>query len=186
MSGVLHHVVLAVVGDQAALPHLADHRDGLLQHVEPGVHWRPVVAQNVLVQGLPGAHAESEAAAHQLLTGSRGLRDDHRMQAYRPTRHRGLEPQVAGRPGNAANHGPDKRGMALLVEPGVEVVGDPRGTEAGLLRPRRRGSPGSRGVLRWTGSGQCSPCRSSFPVEPGSDAPFGQDIRRNRSRSGVG
>ena len=46
--------------------------------------------------------------------------------------HRGRDRQ-RGRLGDGADDRPDERALALLVEPGVEVIGDPQGLEAGLL-----------------------------------------------------
>ena len=48
------------MGDQPALPELADHLDGLLEHLESGFDRRPAMAQDVLVQSLSRTDPEDE------------------------------------------------------------------------------------------------------------------------------
>ena len=98
---VLDRVVLAAVALDAALPEEPDHRDGLLQHLEPLVPRRPAVAEDVLVQVLAGADAEEEAARHHRRRGRRRLGDDRRVDADRRAGDAGAEPQPLGRVGDA-------------------------------------------------------------------------------------
>src|SRR6185437_3523391 len=61
-AGVLHPVVPAAVALHPALPQVADHDHGLLEHLKTLVRRWPVVPEDVLVERLPGAEPEREAA----------------------------------------------------------------------------------------------------------------------------
>ena len=62
-----------------------------------------------------------------------------------------------GRLRDRADRRPDERAVALLVVPGVEVVGDPEGLEARLLGHARPARPARAGrTPRWTGSSRSS------------------------------
>jgi len=93
----------------------------------------PVIAEDVLVERLAGAHAERETAAEQLLRRRGGLCDHRGVDPRRRAGDGGRDAQPVGRGCDAAQHGPDERAVTLIIEPGVEVVGDPRGGEAGAL-----------------------------------------------------
>ena len=78
--------MLAVMIDDLAVPELPDERDRLLEHGQPDLRDGPVIAENVLVEGFAGAHAEPEPGAavdvSEELGGRRGsLGKDRRMDA---------------------------------------------------------------------------------------------------------
>ena len=131
-AGVLDRVVLAVVALLPALPERADDLDGLLEHLQPHVGLGPAVAEDVLVERFAAADAEREPPVVQDAAGRRGLSDDRRMDPDRRTGDAGGDGQARGR-AERADHGPHEARVALLVVPGVVVVGDPERVEAGLL-----------------------------------------------------
>src|SRR5207248_9522479 len=55
--------------------------------------------------------------------------------------------QTPGLPGDAAEHAPHERALALLVDPGMEVIGDHGEREARVLGPHRRVDQRVRAVL---------------------------------------
>ena len=59
----------------------------------------------------------------------------------------GAEAEPLGRVSDGADHVPNEGAVALSVNPGVEVVGDQRETEAGLLGRLREANEVVRGVL---------------------------------------
>src|SRR5215212_7272547 len=73
----------AAVADQPALPELAQHLDGLLQHLQAGVDPRPAVAEDVLVEVLAGADPEQEPALEHEGGGGRRLGQDGRVDPGR-------------------------------------------------------------------------------------------------------
>src|SRR2546423_506828 len=98
---------------------------------------RPAPADDVLIEVLAGADTEKEAALHHRGGRGRGLRDDRRVDADGRARHAGAELQLRGGLGHAADDAPHERTLALLVDPGMVVIGDQRECEAGLLRAGR-------------------------------------------------
>jgi hypothetical protein len=131
---VLDRVVLAAVRLLPALPQRAHHLDRLAQHLEPHVRLRPVVAEDVLVERLAAADPEVEAPAGHDGARRRRLGDDRGVDADGGTGDAGGDRQVDGL-GERADDGPHERAVALLVVPGVVVVGDPERVEARLLGP---------------------------------------------------
>jgi hypothetical protein len=61
-AGVLHSVVRSVVAPLASLLQEAHEVYGLLEHLQAHVGQRPWVSEDVLVQGLAGAHAQGETS----------------------------------------------------------------------------------------------------------------------------
>ena len=148
-AGLLDRVVLAAVGLVATPPELADRVDRLLEHLEPLVRRRPLRARHVLVEVLAGADAEEEPPAQHHLRRRRRLGDDRRVDPDQRARDRRPEADPLGRRGDAADHAPDERALALLVDPRVEVVGDEDVLEARLLgAPRVRDEVVRRMLLR--------------------------------------
>jgi len=145
-AGVLDRVVAAVVAALAALPEGADDLDRLLEHLEAHVDLGPAGAGDVLVEGLAGPDAEVEAAVEQDGARRRGLGDDRRVDARGRAGHRRRDGQACRRR-QRADHGPHERAVALGVVPGVVVVGDPQGVEAGRLRPAGLGDELDRAEL---------------------------------------
>ena len=133
---VLDRVVAPVVALVAALPQQPDHLDRLLEHLQPNVGLGPAVAEDVLVERLPAADAELEAALVQHAAGRRRLRDDRRVDADRRAGDAGRHWE-AGRLGERADDRPHERAVALRVVPRVVVVGDPQCVEAGRLGSAR-------------------------------------------------
>ena len=72
----------AVVVGEVALPQLAHHLDGLLEHLQPDVLARPAVAEDVLVERLAGADAQGEPAVELHGGGRRGLGHDRRVHPH--------------------------------------------------------------------------------------------------------
>src|SRR3954467_1055783 len=116
----------------AALPEQPDHLDGLLEHLEAYVGLRPGVAEDVLVQRLTAAEAELEATFVHDAAGGGRLRDHRRVDPHGRARDARRDRQ-ARRLRQRADHRPHEWAMSLLVVPGVIVVGDPQGVEAGRL-----------------------------------------------------
>jgi hypothetical protein len=124
--------VLAAVAYELTGPQLANDLDRLLQHLEPYVDLGPSVTEDVLVQCLARSHAKAEPAWQQRGGRGGGLRDDRWMDAQVGAGHRRRDRKVDCL-GQRADHRPDERTLPLLVVPGMEVVGDPQGIEAGVL-----------------------------------------------------
>jgi hypothetical protein len=59
------------------------------------------------------------------------------MHANRRTRDTCTETKPLGLVRDRADHAPYERALALLIDPGMEVIGDQREVEAALLRPLR-------------------------------------------------
>jgi hypothetical protein len=146
-AGVLDRVVLAAVRLVAALPEQPHHLDRLLQHLEPLVGRRPLVAQDVLVEVLARAHAEEEPARHQTRARRGRVGHDRWMDADHRARDAGPEAQPLGRLRDRADHAPHERAVALRVDPRVVVVGDEREAEPRLLRRPSVGRELGRSVL---------------------------------------
>src|SRR5438270_1136177 len=113
---------LAFEADIFALPEFTDHLDRLLQHLVPNMDRRPSLADDMLVEILSSAKAEHEAAiAHQrdrrrhlrhdggMVTNDRAGDHRHQLHTTRPA-------------GNRSQNAPRKWALALLLEPGMEVV----------------------------------------------------------------
>jgi hypothetical protein len=131
---VLDGVVLAMVAALAALPEQPDDLDGLLERLEPDVGLGPAVAEDVLVERLARSDAEREAALVHNTAGGSGLGDDRGVDAHRRAGHAGRHWEAA-RLGERAEDGPHEGAVALLVVPGVVMVGDPQRVEPGRLGP---------------------------------------------------
>src|SRR5919112_1210327 len=131
-AGVLDLIEAAVMADEAALPELAHDLHGLFEHLQAGVDPGPAVAEDVLVEVLAAADPEPEAALQGQGGGGRGLGEDGRVDADRGAGDPGGD-REAGGGGDPADHRPHERALALVVVPGVVVVGDPHRPEAGLL-----------------------------------------------------
>ena len=71
----------------------------------------------------PPVSSEDVAAAWAMIGG---------MGAQQRAGHRGGD-RKRGTRGDGADHRPDEAALALLVQPGVVMVGDPQGVESGLL-----------------------------------------------------
>jgi len=121
------------MADLLPAPQQADDFDGFLQHLQPHVCRRPMVAKDVLIQVLAGADAQLEAAVQEQRRRGGGLGGHDRMDARGRTRHCGRHPE-AGRGCDAADHAPHERTLPLLLQPRVEVIGDAHRLHAGVGR----------------------------------------------------
>jgi hypothetical protein len=128
--------VVAVVADLLARPQSTHHLDRFLQHLQTLVRGGPAIAQHVLVQVLAGADTQLELAVQHDRRGGGSLGDDRRVDAHGGTRDRGGHGQRRGG-GDGTDDAPHERAVALLVEPRVEVVGDPDRSDAGVGRQLR-------------------------------------------------
>src|SRR3712207_1909913 len=95
----------------------------------------PVSSEYVLVEVLAAADAEPEAALHHRRRSGRRLGDDRRVDPDGWAGHAGPEAYPLRGGGDTPDHAPHERALALGVDPGVVVVGDPGGGEPRLLRP---------------------------------------------------
>jgi hypothetical protein len=172
--GVVDLVVAAAEVLEAAFPEAPDDRHRLLEHLVPHVGRRPLRAGHVLVQVLARADAEPEPARHHRGDRRRGLGHDRGMDPEQRARDARGDGQALGGLGDPAQGGPDERALPLPVRPWVEVVGDHREAEAGLLRARRLAHE-----LPWLEllAGELVPDR------PGSRPAVGQRGLGSRSRS---
>lgn len=134
---LFHGVVGAVVLDRVAFPQLADDADGLLQHLSAYVGAGPVDAGDVLVETLPGADAQEEAAVEHHCGGGGGVGDDCRMHADEGGGDPGAYTELLGGFGDATEDRPDEGALTLFGNPGMEVVGDAGEAEADLFCPGR-------------------------------------------------
>jgi hypothetical protein len=139
--------VSAAVADRIAAPESAHDLERLLEHLQPHVGLRPVIAEDVLVQSLSGADPEGEAAVEQDLRGSGGLSYHGGVDADGGAGHGGGNREVDAGAGESADHAPDKRRLALLVVPGVVVVGDPEPVETGPFGGPRLGDQLCRSIF---------------------------------------
>ncbi len=117
----------------SCLPQHGDDLKRLNQLFLAYLDFRPALSQDVLVQVFSGAHTEEETARQQGRRGSGRLRNNRGMDAKARTSHAGTDDEFACDLRHAADHGPNKRGLALAVNPGVEMVGDQRKPEPMLL-----------------------------------------------------
>jgi hypothetical protein len=131
--GLLDGVVPAPVALAAALPQEPDHLDGLLQHLQPLIDRRPPIPQDVLVQVLPGPHAEHEPPLEQHRAGGRGMGHHGGMDPDRRARHPGADPDPLGGLRQPTEDRPHERAVPLPVHPRVVVIGDHHEVEAGRL-----------------------------------------------------
>jgi MFS family permease len=129
----LDRVVPPGMGDELAGQQFPDHVDRFLEHLHAFLGAGPPAAKDVLVQRLPGADAEGEPAPGQQRRCRGGLRHDGRVLAQQRAGHRRGHRQRRGLR-YRADQGPHEPGLPLLVQPGVEVIGDPQGIEPGLFR----------------------------------------------------
>ena len=137
--------ILAAVVGQGPVQQAADDVVGLGQPLVPLAETGPAFADDMLVEPFAGAEPENEAVAAQHRQCRGGLRDDRRMIAHDRAGDGRHQPDMAGRLGGGAEHGPGERRMALLVEPREEMVGNRREIEPGLFGAHRvahqRGRP---------------------------------------------
>ncbi|EGJ79152.1 putative oxidoreductase [Streptomyces sp. Tu6071] len=131
--GVLDAEVLPVVVDGLAVEQGADDADGLLQHLDADPRGRPAAPDDVLVEVLAGAEAETEAALRQELDGRGLLGDDRRVVAHGRAGHVRHERQALGGLRDGAEDAPGVGRVALFPQPGEVVVGHDGEVESGLL-----------------------------------------------------
>ena len=201
-AGVLDAVVRAVVGLDVRPPTAARMTSTASSSISRRTSAsRPAVAEDVLVQRLAAADAEAEAAGHHRRRRRRRLGHDRRVDAHRRAGDGGQPAHRARGLRDAAEHAPHERALALLVVPGVEVVGDPRrcGSRPARPVPPRRPGP-SPCAPRWrarcrsvpsptdarTGRGETArrawsarPERSSLSTGPNHGPPHVQAARRD-------
>jgi hypothetical protein len=145
--GVLDGEVGAAVVDLVALEQPTDQRDCFLEHLPAFRCCRPAEAGHMLVQAFPGADAEEEAARHHRRDGRGGVCYHGRVHAQDRRGDAGADPQPSRFPGDAAEHRPHKRAVALVRDPRMVVVGDDRRRETELLGGDRVVDQGVRRVL---------------------------------------
>ena len=113
----------------------------------PHVGGRPAPAHDVLVEVLPGADAEGEAAVGQQREGRRLLGDHRRVVAQDRAGDVRHERDALGHLRDGAEDGPGGRGVAHRLQPGVEVVAGDQEVEPGLLGEHRVADEVLRGAL---------------------------------------
>src|SRR5215510_9103418 len=131
---VLHHVEGAAIALETALPQEPDDVNGLGQARLTHVRLRPSLADDVLVQVFPGAHAQEETSRHHGRGGGGSLRDNGGMHPHRRAGHRRPEPEPCGGEPDRADHAPHERALPLSIDPRVEMIGDHGEAESVLLR----------------------------------------------------
>ncbi len=129
--------VLAASRDGLTRPQVTDHADRFAQHRPALRPRRPPLTHHVLVQPLAGAEPEEEATRHHHLDGRSCVRDGERVQAVNGRGHPGADAQRRRRARDPAEHRPHERAVALLRNPGRDVVRDHRGAETRLFRADR-------------------------------------------------
>jgi hypothetical protein len=134
IRGVSDGEVPALMAPHLARPELADHVQGLLEHLRANRPVGPRLAQDVLVEAFARPDAEEEPPGQQGRGGGGGLGDDRRVDPHRRTRYAGADDESLRRVGDRAEDAPDERTLALSVDPRVEVVGDEGEVEAAPLR----------------------------------------------------
>jgi hypothetical protein len=92
------------------------------------------VADHVLVESLPGSDAEGEPAIGEDRCGRGGLRDDRRVVSDERAGHPGGEHDPVGARGDRGEDRPGEPGVAVVVQPGVEVIADLDEVEPDMLR----------------------------------------------------
>ncbi len=133
-AGIRQLQVLALVGPVAALPEQPDDLQRLAQHLVAHPHRvGKLQSHHMFVEAFTGADAEGEAAAGDQRGGRGGLGHDGGVVAQRRAGDAGGQADPFGARGDRAEHAPGERGMALVVEPGMEMVTDLDEVEAGLL-----------------------------------------------------
>src|SRR5262249_14791630 len=131
---LLHRVEGAAVALKTALPQEPDDVNGLGQARLTHVSLRPSLADDVLVQVFPGAHAQKETSRHHGRGGGGGLRDDGGGHPPRRARHRRSEPESCGREPDRPDHAPHERALPPPIDPRVEMIGDHGEAETVFLR----------------------------------------------------
>ena len=91
----------------------------------------------MLVEVFSGPEAEQETAVAHLRDGRPHLGHDRGMVANDRAGHHRHQLHARGPGGDGTEHAPGERTLALLLEPGMEMIGDHGEIEAGLLRQFR-------------------------------------------------
>jgi hypothetical protein len=128
--------VLAVVLDDLAAEQLADDLDRLEHHGAADADLRPLAADDVLVQRLPGAETQPETAGVHGAQGGRRVGDHRRVVAEAGAGDGRAERQRRAL-AQRAHEAPREGSLSLLRGPWMEVLAD--------LESRRE--PGSLGLL---------------------------------------
>ena len=118
-----------VMGDQVTLEQLADDRHCLEQHLATLFGARPTPAEDVFVEVLPRTETEDESTIEQCRCRGSSLCHQRRVHPADRTGHGGRYPKPVGPRSDGAQDGPDERGFALRVHPGMEVIRDRRELE---------------------------------------------------------
>jgi hypothetical protein len=130
---ILDRVVTTAMGDAVSLPQLPDDLNRLFEHFEPDICRGPAIAEHMLVERLPAAHAPGEPTLEETGSRSGGMRIDGRVDADGgagdPDPY--LEPLRSG--GQCPEDRPDERAVPLLADPGVEMIRDRNEVEPRLL-----------------------------------------------------
>ena len=135
------------MADEAAAPELPHYVNCFLEHLAANICRRPALPDDVLVEILTGADAEKEAALEQARSRRRRLGDDGRMDTDRWTRNARPNSKLACAGCNRPEYRPDKRALALRVNPGVKVIGDQSKRKPGLFSSDRVSDQVRRTVL---------------------------------------
>src|SRR5262245_34527390 len=83
-----------------------------------------MLAQNMFIQALAGTDAKEEAARQQRGDSGGGLRNDGWMNTHRGAGDGGADFQSLGYLRESTQHGPDKRTLALPLDPRMIVIRD--------------------------------------------------------------
>ena len=139
-------ILAAIIGELARQEVLDDvdrFRQPLLALAPAG----PAGADDVLVESLARTEPERETIVAEQRHRGGALRDHRGMVAHGRAGHRRHQADAPRRIGERAQHRPGERGVALLLEPGREVIGQRGNVEAGLLGALRVAHQRGRPVL---------------------------------------
>ena len=100
----------------------------------PDVCRRPGLADDVLVEVLPGAQAERESVVAHQPDGCRHLGHDRRVITHDRTGDHRHQLHLARLARDGAQYAPGEGTLALLFEPRMEVIRDHGEIESGALR----------------------------------------------------
>ena len=133
--------------NEAPAPKLPHYVNCLLQHPATNFRRRPPLSQDVLVQVLTRSDAKKEAALEEGRSRRGRLGHDCRMNANSWTGNARTDSKLACASCDRPEHRPDKRALALRVNPRVEVIGDQSKWEPGLFGSTRVSDQIGRTVL---------------------------------------
>ena len=125
-AGVFHGVKITPEIGRFPGPQLVHYFNRFDQHRFTDGKGRPMVAKNMFVKIFAGAYSQEEAPRHHRRRSGRRLGNNGGMNAHRRAGDTGAKPQLLCDLGNAADHAPDKRAVALCTDPGMVMIRNER------------------------------------------------------------